>query len=78
MSGISEPLPFEGEASLDEVFAERTLSGNPETVARKLEAYARVADIDQLNCVFQVGSMDPAVVRQSMKLFASEVAPAFR
>lgn len=78
VSGISAPMPFEGEASLDEVFAERTLSGNPDTVARKLEAYAKVADIDQLNCVFQAGSMDPAFVRQSMTLFASEVAPAFR
>ena len=78
VSGVSAPMPFEGEASLDEVFAERTLSGSPETVARKLEAYANAADIDQLNCVFQVGSMDPALVRQSMELFASEVAPAFR
>ena len=78
VSGVSAPLPFEGEASLEEVFEERTLSGNPDTVARKLEAYASVADIDQLNCVFQVGSMDPELVRQSMTMFASEVAPHFR
>ncbi len=78
VSGVSSPLPFEGEASLGEVFEERTLSGNPDTVARKLEAYASVADIDQLNCVFQVGSMDPELVRLSMTMFASEVAPHFR
>ncbi len=78
VSGVSAPLPFEGEASLEEVFEERTLSGNPDIVARKLEAYASVADIDQLNCVFQVGSMDPELVRQSMTMFASEVAPHFR
>jgi alkanesulfonate monooxygenase SsuD/methylene tetrahydromethanopterin reductase-like flavin-dependent oxidoreductase (luciferase family) len=78
VSGVSAPIAFEGEASLEAVFEERTLSGNPDTVARKLEAYTRIADIDQLNCVFQVGSMDPKLVRQSMTLFAAEVAPRFR
>jgi alkanesulfonate monooxygenase SsuD/methylene tetrahydromethanopterin reductase-like flavin-dependent oxidoreductase (luciferase family) len=78
ISGVSAPIPFEGEAGLDEVFAERTLSGSPDTVARKLEAYANVADIEQLNCVFKVGSMDPKLVRQSMTMFASEVAPHFQ
>ena len=77
-SGVSTPIPFEGEADLDEVFEERTLSGNPDTVADKLAAYAHVAEIDQLNCVFQVGSMEPKLVRQSMTMFASEVAPRFR
>ena len=77
VSGVSAPLPFEGEAGLDEVFAQRTLSGTPDTVARKLEAYTAIADIDQLNCVFQVGSMAPKLVRQSMKMFAYEVAPSF-
>lgn len=78
VSGVSDPLPFEGEPDLDEVFRDRTLSGNPETVARKLSAYTEVAGIDQLNCVFHVGSMSPAHVMRSMELFAREVAPAFR
>ena len=72
MSGLSEPLPLEGEASLDEVFAQRMLSGNPDTVARKLLAYLDVCEIDQLNCVFQVGSMSQERVRTSMRLFAQE------
>ena len=78
VAGFSEALPFEGEASLDEVFAERTLSGSPDTVARKLRAYVDVCDIDQLNCVFQVGSMSTERVRTSMRLFAQEVTPQFR
>jgi alkanesulfonate monooxygenase SsuD/methylene tetrahydromethanopterin reductase-like flavin-dependent oxidoreductase (luciferase family) len=78
VSGVSDPLPFEGEPGLDEVFRDRTLSGSPETVTRKLAAYTEVAGISQLNCVFQVGSLPPSHVKRSMELFAREVAPAFR
>lgn len=77
-SGVSEPTPFEGEPSLDEMFEHRTLSGSPETVRRKLAAYMEVCDMSMLNCVFHGGSMKDETVLQSMRLFAEEVVPAFR
>ena len=78
VSGVSAPLPYDDEPELDEIFTDRTLSGSPDTVIAKIKAYQSVADIDQLNCVFQVGSMDPKLISHSMKLFAEEVAPEFR
>jgi alkanesulfonate monooxygenase SsuD/methylene tetrahydromethanopterin reductase-like flavin-dependent oxidoreductase (luciferase family) len=78
ISGVSTPLPYEDEPGLDEIFTDRTLSGSPDTVIKKIKAYQSVAEIDQLNCVFQVGGMDPKLISQSMKLFAEEVAPEFR
>jgi alkanesulfonate monooxygenase SsuD/methylene tetrahydromethanopterin reductase-like flavin-dependent oxidoreductase (luciferase family) len=77
VSGVSEPIPFEGEPSLDEMFESRTLSGAPETVRRKLEAYRAVCDMTLLSCVFAGGTMREADVLESMRLFAAEVMPAF-
>jgi alkanesulfonate monooxygenase SsuD/methylene tetrahydromethanopterin reductase-like flavin-dependent oxidoreductase (luciferase family) len=76
--GYSEPLPIEGEPSLDEIFASRTLSGSPETVTAKLDAYRQVCGITALNCTFQLGAMEPDTVTRSMRLFAEEVMPHFR
>ena len=78
VSGVSAPLLFDYDTDLYEIFTDRTLSGSPDTVIEKIKAYQSVADIDQLNCVFQVGSMDPRLISHSMKLFAEEVAPEFR
>lgn len=76
--GRSRPLPYEGEPGLDELFHDRTLSGSPATVRRKLEAYTRVCQMSQLNCTFQLGAMTPAHIKRSIQLFAEEVMPAFR
>ena len=78
LSGVSTPLPYEDEPGLDELFTYRTLSGNPDTVIEKIKAFQSVAEIDQINCVFHFGGMDPKLSSQSMKLFAEEVAPEFR
>jgi Coenzyme F420-dependent N5,N10-methylene tetrahydromethanopterin reductase and related flavin-dependent oxidoreductases len=76
--GYSEPLPIEGEPSLDEIFTRRTLSGSPETVRTKLAAYQDVCGITALNCTFQLGAMEPETVTRSMRLFAEGVIPHFR
>ncbi len=75
VSGVSEPLPFEGEPSLDEMFESRTLAGSPATVAEKLRRYREACGMTLLSCVFHGGGMAPEVVRRSMRLFAEEVAP---
>lgn len=76
--GVSEELPYEGEPTLDDLFDERTFSGSPETVRRKLQAAVDLCEISRLNCVFRLGSMSPDTVKQSMRLFAEQVMPAFR
>jgi alkanesulfonate monooxygenase SsuD/methylene tetrahydromethanopterin reductase-like flavin-dependent oxidoreductase (luciferase family) len=78
VSGVSEPLPFEGEPDLDEMFENRTLSGTPPSVIRKLKRYTDIADINMLSCVMHGGGMTHDTVMQSLRLFAKEVIPAFR
>jgi alkanesulfonate monooxygenase SsuD/methylene tetrahydromethanopterin reductase-like flavin-dependent oxidoreductase (luciferase family) len=78
VSGVSEPMPFEGEPTVDEMFDLRTISGSPETVIKKIEAYRAVAPMSLLNCVFHGGDMPAEVARHSMRLFAQEVMPHFR
>ena len=78
VSGVSEPMPFEGEPDLNEMFESRTLSGSPETVIKKLQAYCDVAPMSLLNGVFHAGDMPAEVTRRSMRLFAEEVMPRFR
>ena len=78
VSGVSEPLPFDGEPDLDEMFENRTLSGTPPSVIRKLKQYTDRADIEMLSCVMHGGGMTHATVMQSLRLFAKEVIPAFR
>ena len=76
--GLSADVPYEGEPTLDELFEERTFSGSPETVRRKLQAAVDICDISRLNCVFRLGSMSSDAVKQSMRLFAKHVIPNFR
>ncbi|HEY7295942.1 MAG TPA: LLM class flavin-dependent oxidoreductase [Dehalococcoidia bacterium] len=78
VNGYSEPHPVIDEPSLDELFANRTLSGSPATVRAKLERFRAVCGMTALNCTFQLGSMEPETVQRSMRLFAEEVMPAFR
>ncbi len=78
VSGVSEPLPFEGEPDLDEMFESRTLSGAPPTVVKKLERFRAAANISMLSLVLHGGGMTPKTVLESMRLFASDVMPAFR
>lgn len=78
VSGVSEPVAFEGEPSLDEMFENRTLSGAPPTVVKKLRRYTEIADITMLSCVMHGGGMTHETVLQSLTLFADEVMPAFR
>jgi alkanesulfonate monooxygenase SsuD/methylene tetrahydromethanopterin reductase-like flavin-dependent oxidoreductase (luciferase family) len=78
-AGHAFELPVEGEPTLDQFLETHTLSGSPETVRAKIEAYRRAAPgLSQLNCTFTMGAMEPEVVRRSMRLFAEEVMPHFR
>jgi len=78
VSGVSEPLPYEGEPTLEEMFEDRTISGSPESAIRKLQRYRDIADITTLSLVMHGGGMTQETVLQSMRLFAREVMPAFR
>ena len=78
VDGLSADLPYEDEPTLDELFEERTFSGSPQTVVRKLRAYTDICEIKRLNCVFRLGSMTPETVAQSIRLFAAEVMPHFK
>ena len=78
VSGVSEALPYEGEPTIDEMFESRTISGSPDTVARKLQRYLDFADISMLNVTFYGAEMPVEVARRSMRLFAEEVMPRFR
>jgi len=76
--GISYELPIEGEPSLDNLFETHTLSGSPESVRRKVQAYVDAVGLTLLNCTFAMGKMPPEVVERSIRLFAEEVMPHFR
>ncbi len=78
VKGYSEPLPLEGEPSLDELFQHRTLSGSPGRVRSLIEEYQQVCGITALNCTFQLGAMEPEAVTSSMRLFAEQVMPHFK
>ena len=78
VSGVSEPLPYENEPDLQEMFDNRTLSGTPPDVIEKLDRYQKTADISTLSAVLHGGGMSPQTVMESMRLFANEVIPAFR
>jgi alkanesulfonate monooxygenase SsuD/methylene tetrahydromethanopterin reductase-like flavin-dependent oxidoreductase (luciferase family) len=78
VNGFSDPRPVEGEPSLDETFALRTLSGSPATVRAKIARYQQVCGITALNCTFQLGNMAPETVTRSMRLFAEQVLPHLR
>ncbi|MBV8086647.1 MAG: LLM class flavin-dependent oxidoreductase [Chloroflexi bacterium] len=53
------------------------LVGSPDTVARKV-ADLRASGVAELACWMSFGGLTPEQVRRSMRLFADDVAPAFR
>ena len=77
-AGVTEALPFEGEPDLDEIFAHRSLSGSPDTVAAALTRLREVCPMTLLNGTFHAGEMPVEVARRSMRTFAEEVMPRFR
>jgi alkanesulfonate monooxygenase SsuD/methylene tetrahydromethanopterin reductase-like flavin-dependent oxidoreductase (luciferase family) len=50
--------------------------GDPAEARAKLRAYSD-AGVTHLLCAFGAGAVEPAIVHESMELFASEVMPAF-
>ncbi|MDB5406151.1 MAG: hypothetical protein JWL84_1063 [Rhodospirillales bacterium] len=52
--------------------------GSPETVIRRLEAGKRLIGYDIFCTNHEIGSMPPALVENSIRLFGKEVVPAFR
>jgi len=52
--------------------------GSPQTVREKLWSLIEQAGVGNLMIQFHFGNMKPELVRKSMRLFATEVAPALR
>ena len=52
--------------------------GSPQTVREKLWSLIEQAGVGNLLIQFHFGNMKPALARKSMRLFATEVAPALR
>ena len=52
--------------------------GSPETVARKIAEQQKYVGYDLLATTHGFGSMDPALIEKSIRLFGEEVIPAFR
>ena len=52
--------------------------GSPETVARKIAEQQKYVGYDLLATTHSFGSMDPALIEKSIRLFGEEVIPAFR
>jgi len=54
------------------------LCGSPETVRRQLEEQVETIGLRQLCLLFAFGNLPHDKVMRSMRLFATEVMPAFR
>ena len=52
--------------------------GSPKTVREKLWSLIEQAGVGNLLIQFHFGNMKPELARKSMRLFATEVAPALR
>ncbi len=52
--------------------------GSPETVRRRLWDLIEMTEVGNLLIQFHLGNMEDRLVRESMRLFAEEVAPALR
>jgi alkanesulfonate monooxygenase SsuD/methylene tetrahydromethanopterin reductase-like flavin-dependent oxidoreductase (luciferase family) len=52
--------------------------GSPKTVREKLWSLIEQAGVGNLLIQFHFGNMRPELARKSMRLFATEVAPALR
>jgi alkanesulfonate monooxygenase SsuD/methylene tetrahydromethanopterin reductase-like flavin-dependent oxidoreductase (luciferase family) len=50
--------------------------GNPSECRRKIAKYAE-AGVTHLLCAFGAGAVEPGIARESLEIFAREVAPAF-
>ena len=63
----------------DDMDREMGVFGDPDYCIERVQALQREYGIDEFICYFnQGGVMDPAMVRQSMTLFAEEVMPYCR
>ncbi|MGE3537896.1 MAG: LLM class flavin-dependent oxidoreductase [Candidatus Tectimicrobiota bacterium] len=63
--------------SYDYLAQKRAIIGTPEQCVARIQAL-REAGIDYFGCNFDFGGLQPAQVRRSMALFASEVMPRLR
>jgi alkanesulfonate monooxygenase SsuD/methylene tetrahydromethanopterin reductase-like flavin-dependent oxidoreductase (luciferase family) len=77
-AGVATDEAVPDEPSLDALWDEMTLAGTAERVRARLGRYRATMGLTQLNCIFDLGSLDGDTVRQSMRLFMEQVAPHFR
>lgn len=62
--------------SLDDALYRRSfVVGSPESVAAQLRSYQRLVAVDRLDMMVHMPELTPAEVRESIRLFASDVAP---
>jgi luciferase family oxidoreductase group 1 len=76
--GHAIAVPFEGEASYDDLLDKYFIMGTPKTCIAKLEQLRDAMKIDHFNANFWFGDLEQSKVLRSMEMFAKEVMPAFR
>ena len=76
--GRAMAVPFANEPSTDDLLEKFAVIGTPDTCIRQIRRLQDAMRIDHFNCSFWFGDLGQAQVLRSMRLFASEVMPAFR
>lgn len=72
-----EPLPFDGEPSLEEI-VDNVIIGDPETCIEKLAREIRALNPAHLSCFMQFGGLDGGRAMKSLERFGGEVLPGLR
>jgi alkanesulfonate monooxygenase SsuD/methylene tetrahydromethanopterin reductase-like flavin-dependent oxidoreductase (luciferase family) len=77
-NGRAIPVPFDNEPSTDELLERFMVIGTPDTCIRRIRRLQEVMGIDHFNCSFWFGDLEQQQILRSMRLFATEVMPAFQ
>ena len=75
--GRAQPVPFANEPSTDDLLEKFAVIGTPDTCIRQLRRLQEAMRIDHFNGSFWFGDLSQAQVLRSMRLFATDVMPAF-
>ncbi len=77
-AGRAVAVPFDNEASAEELLDQYFIMGTPEQCVAKLETLREAMGIDHFSASFWFGNLSHEKVLGSMELFAKEVMPALR
>jgi alkanesulfonate monooxygenase SsuD/methylene tetrahydromethanopterin reductase-like flavin-dependent oxidoreductase (luciferase family) len=75
--GRAVAMPAPNEPTTDDLLDRFLVIGTPDTCIRQIRRIRDLVGITHFNCSFWFGDLDQARVLRSMRLFASEVMPAF-